>query len=335
MQSTSDLSFKFQFVQDGQARGLRVKAASASSDALMLDGEPIRYEDIVDTTSQDKRLVLTLASTVQLGQKTAKACQEGGVLALEVKSIQARDLERTIDCRASALAAQRHKRELAAADEESRYRVMTCPHCQATIDLSDFERTRYVYCRYCKSILDQGGGIVSAGDAYCVCSECQMFGRVRGYTVFYFYFLLIAYGFSYSRRYLCDTCAVRTAQQALLLNFIFLLGIPSSIYMWVKALTGHEPEMKDLLKANALARKGKAKEAEEIYGRLLQRLPEHPGLLINQGIGYLHANDGQQGVEYLNRSLRACSNYQLAMQLLLRLQRMAEASRPMPKDPVT
>jgi tetratricopeptide (TPR) repeat protein len=306
---------------------LRAKAASASSDALVLDGEPIRYEDIVDTTSQDKRLILALASTLQLGQKTAKACQEGGVLALEVQGVQARDLERTIDRRASALAAQRHKRELAAADEESRYRVMTCPHCEATIDLSDLERTSYVYCRYCKSILDQSGSIVSAGDAYCVCSECQMFGRVRGYTVFYFYFLLIVYGFSYGRRYLCDTCAVRTAQRALLLNFIFLLGIPSSIYMWVKALTGHEPEMKDLPRANALARKGKAKEAEAIYRRLLQRLPEHPGLLVNQGIGYLQAGDGQRGVESLNRSLRACSNYQPAMQLLLRLQRMAEESR--------
>jgi hypothetical protein len=327
MQPTTGLSFKFRFVQNGQARGLRAKAASASSDALVLDGEPIQYEDIVDTTSQDKRLILALASTVQLGQKSAKACQEGGVLALEVQGVQARDLERTVDRRASALAAQRHKRELAAADEESRYWVMTCPHCEATIDLSDFKRTSCVYCRYCKSILDQGGSIVSSGDAYRVCSECQMFGRVRGYTVFYFYFLLVVYGFSYGRRYLCDTCAVRTAQRALLLNFIFLLGIPLSIYMWAKALTGHEPEMKDLPKANALARKGKAKEAEAIYGRLLQRLPDHPGLLLNQGIGYLHAGDGQQGVESLNRSLRACSNYQPAMQMLLRLQRMAEESK--------
>ena len=85
--------------------------------------------------------------------------------------------------------------------------------------------------------------------------------------------------------------------------------------------------MKDLPKANALARKGKAREAEAIYGRLLQRLPEHPGLLVNQGIGYLQAGDGQHGVEYLNRSLRVCSNYQPAMQLLLRVQQVAEASR--------
>jgi predicted Zn-dependent protease len=97
--------------------------------------------------------------------------------------------------------------------------------------------------------------------------------------------------------------------------------------MWVKALSGHEPEMKDLPRANALARKGKAREAEAIYMRLLQRLPEHPGLLVNQGMGYLQAGDGQQGVESLNRSLRACSNYQPARRLLLRLQQMAEAPR--------
>jgi tetratricopeptide (TPR) repeat protein len=327
MQATTDLPFRFRYVKDGQARGLWPKTASASSDALVLDGEPIQYEDIVDTTSYDKRLVLAMASTVQLGQKTAKACQEGGVLALEVKGVEARDLERTIDRRASALAAQRHKRELAAAFEGSRYRVMTCPHCEATIDLSNLEPTRYVYCRYCKSILEQGGSILSVGDIYRVCTECQMFGRVRGYTVFYFYFLLIVYGYSLRRRHLCDTCAVRTAQRALLLNFIFLLGIPPSIYMWVRALSGHEPEMKDLHKANALARKGKAEEAEAIYGRLQQRLGDYPGLLLNQGIGYLQAGDGRQGIEYLNRALRACSNYQPAMQRLLRLQRVAEESR--------
>ncbi len=324
MQSTTDLPFKFRFVQGGQARGMRAKVASASADALELDGEQIWYEDIVDTTSQEQRLVLALASTAQLGQKTAKACQEGGILALEVTRGEARDLERYIDRRSSALAAERHQRELVEAGEESKYRAMTCPHCEAIIDLSDFERTRYVYCRFCESTLDQGGGIVSSGDAYQVCGECQMFDRVQGYTVFYFYFLLIVYGFSYGRRYLCDACAVRTAQRALLRNLIFLLGIPSSIYMWVKAGTGQEPEMKDLLKANRLARKGKAREADALYERLLQRSPEHPGLLLNQGIGHLKAGDGQQGVEYLNRSLQACSNYRPAMQWLLRLQQVAE-----------
>jgi predicted Zn-dependent protease len=107
----------------------------------------------------------------------------------------------------------------------------------------------------------------------------------------------------------------------------FLLGIPPAICMWAKALTGQEPEMVDLPKANALARKGKAREAEAIYGRLQQRVPDHPGLLANQGIGYRQAGDGQQGVECLNRALRACSNYQPAFQMLLRLQRMAEESR--------
>jgi hypothetical protein len=85
MQPTVDSPFRFRFVQNGQARGLRRKAASASWDALVLEGEPVRFEDIVDTTSQDKRLVLAIASTAQLGQKTAKWCQEGGILVLEVK----------------------------------------------------------------------------------------------------------------------------------------------------------------------------------------------------------------------------------------------------------
>ena len=324
VQSTPHLAFKFRFVQDGQARGLRSKSASADATALDLDGEQLRYEDIVDTSSQDKRLILALAPTAQLGAKTAKAFQKERFLVLDVQGVQVRDLELHIDRFSSAIAAERHRQDLVAAGDEALYRVVVCPNCGATIGLSKLERTRYVYCRYCESVLDKGEGMVFLGDGYRVCSECQFFGRVQGYTIFNFYFLIIVYSVSYGRRYLCDACAVRQAKRALLRNFIFLLGIPSAVYMWVRAVTGHEPELKELSQANALARKGKSREADAIYGRLMIRYPEHPGLLLNQSVGHFQGGDDQEGFEYLNRSLRACSNYVPALQLVQRLQRMAE-----------
>ena len=330
VESTTQMPFKFRFVQDGQARGLRSKSASADATAVDLDGELIPYEDIADTSSQDKRLILALASTAHLGANATKALQEERFLVLEVQQAEAVDLERHIDRFSSAIVAERHRQELAAAGNEGLYRVQICPNCGATIDLSRFEQTSYVHCRFCQSLLDRGERFAPPGEGYQVCSECQMFGRVRGYTVFYFYFLLIVYGFSYGRRHLCDTCAVRQAQRALLLNFIFLLGIPTALYMWIKAATGRDPELKDLAQANALARKGKAREADAIYGRLQPRFPDHPGLLLNQGVGHLRAGELEVGAEYLNRALRACSNYRPALELAHRLEQMAERASAEP-----
>ena len=326
MQSTTHLPFKFHFVKEGQAGGLWAKSGTASADALDLDGEQIRYEDIAHTTCRDKRLMLALAPTAQLGAKTAKVFQKERFLVLDVQRGQARDLERHIDRFSSAISAERHRQELAAAGDESLYRVVTCPHCAATIDVSGLDRTRYVYCRYCESILDKGEGMVFLGDGYRVCGECRFFGRVQSYHEFNFYFLIIVYGVSYGRRYLCDACAVRQAKRALLRNFIFLLGVPSAVYMWVNAVSGRVPELKELAQANALARKGEAQQADAIYGRLLQRYPEHPGLLLNQSMGHLRGGEPLEGAGYLNRSLGACSNYLPAFQLVHRLQQGAEQS---------
>jgi hypothetical protein len=179
MQSTTHLPFKFHFVKKGQAAGLWAKSGSASADALELDGEQIQYQDIAHTTCRDKRLMLALASTAQLGDKTAKACQQGRFLVLDVQRVQARDLERHIDRFSSAISAERHKQELAAAGDENLYRVATCPHCEATVDVSGLDRTRYVHCRFCESLLDKGEGIVFLGDGYRVCGECQFFDGCR------------------------------------------------------------------------------------------------------------------------------------------------------------
>jgi tetratricopeptide (TPR) repeat protein len=154
-----------------------------------------------------------------------------------------------------------------------------------------------------------------------------MYDRVRGYTVFYFYFLLVVYGYSLKRRFVCDTCAADLAKKALLLNFIFLLGIPSSIYMWIKSAAGRDPYFQDLAKANKLARKGKYQQADEIYDRLFSLYPEHPGLLMNKGLGHLHGGDGSGAAGFLTRSLKACGNYLPTRQIIQRLQQAAQANK--------
>jgi predicted Zn-dependent protease len=134
----------------------------------------------------------------------------------------------------------------------------------------------------------------------------------------------VVYGYSIKRRFVCDACAMSLAQRALLLNLIFILGVPSAIYMWIKALSGRDPYFQDLAKANKLARKGKYQEADEIYDKLFSLYPEHPGLLMNKGLGHLHGKDGNNGVGLLTRSLKACANYIPTMQIIQRLRQAAD-----------
>ena len=128
------------------------------------------------------------------------------------------------------------------------------------------------------------------------------------------------------RHFVCDACALKLAQRALLVNLLFLLGVPSAIYMWIKSQSGREPYFQDLAKANKLALKGKYQEADEIYDRLFALYPEHPGLLMNKGLGHLHGKDGNGGMGYLGRSLRACANYIPSMQLIHQIQQASQAN---------
>jgi len=113
------------------------------------------------------------------------------------------------------------------------------------VDLTDFENSSYTFCRFCGSIFNTSQQLVSNGDIYQVCDECNMHYRVRGYTVFNFYFLLVVYGWSMKRSFVCDTCATKPAQRTLLTDLIVLLGVPSAIYRWIKAQSGREPQFQE------------------------------------------------------------------------------------------
>jgi hypothetical protein len=323
MDPANNLSFKFRYVQGGQGRGLLTKKATASDTQLDLDGEQILFQDILDAVSRGNRLVLELAPSVLLSEKTLKMIQDSHYLVLEIHQATADELEKHIDRHSSTLAAERHRQELAAAGKEDLFRTVTCPICGATIDLSDFAQTPYMYCRFCESILDRNKQVVSNGERYRICGECGMYDRIREYTIFDFYFLLVVYAWRTNRRFVCDTCASRLGRNALLRNLIFLLGIPSAIYVLIKANSGRAPALQQLAKANGLALKGKYAEANAIYDKLLQRFPDHPGFLLNQGMGYLNGQDVPTGSAYLARSLKACSNYQPTLWVAQRLRQAA------------
>ena len=317
------LGFKFKFVHDGTAAGFFSTKASADANALTLGEEALQYQDVADTTTRDNRVVMVLHDGVAVGPTIAKYLTEDVLVVEIVSGAKALDVERFIDRQASHAEANAHQRQLTADGKGHLFRAVACPHCHATVDVSELDNTPYVYCRFCESVI-QEGAVITPGDRYRVCDECHRFDRVRGYTEFYFYFLLVIYGWSYKRRHLCDNCVSRLFWKVLATNFIFLIGIPPAIWMKIRSMQGRDPNLGELATANKWATKGNMQQADPLFMRLHERYPEHPGLLYDQGHGYLRAGDVDAAMTYFDRSLRACSNYVPTAQTLQALKAVAQ-----------
>ena len=143
-----------------------------------------------------------------------------------------------------------------------------------------------------------------------------MFAKIKVYTEFYFYFLLVVYGFSMRKVYLCSNCASSLFKKVLLWNFIFILGVPSAIWMKIKSLTGRDENEAELDRANYLAGKGRLTEAEAIYSKLYTHYGEHPGIIMNEGMANFAAGNQDKAKECFKRALKSCSNYTPVMALI-------------------
>jgi hypothetical protein len=104
-----------------------------------------------------------------------------------------------------------------------------------------------------------------------------------------------------------------------MMNIIFILGIPPAIWMKIKSKLGREEGLREIARANTLARKGRSVEALQLYNNVLDRHPGHPGIHYDQALGALVESEGQTAREFLNQALRQCGNYAPARYLLEQL----------------
>lgn len=324
------LGFEFKIMRKGQAQGLRFQRGKATGQQLMLGEQSLDYGAIGDTTTRENYLLMEIAPGTPLDKKFTEALNDN-ILSIVVQKAEALELERYIDRRCSDLQVEQNRQRLFQAGQGDLFRTVACPECQALIDLSELDKTPYMYCRFCESIFTEER-VASKGNVYRICQDCHMFDRIKDYTEFYFYFLVVAYGYSSKTRYVCDNCAHSMFKKMLLLNLLFILGVPAAIYVKIKSLRGRAPHLKKLAEANALARKGDYQKAAPIYDLLYKKIPEHPGLLTNQGLGHLAAGDEGGALAHLQRAQKACSNYIPALWWINRITKASEKARFDPGD---
>ncbi|MEM8680941.1 MAG: hypothetical protein AAGF97_16470, partial [Planctomycetota bacterium] len=232
----------------------------------------------------------------------------------EVTRGSAKQLKQLLGQARSVCWARERREKLESEGRGSEFREAVCPHCQATIDLTGYDASPEVHCEFCHTTwpadpTDQSQ--TKAMKPYRLCDECGMYSKPRRFTIFYFYFLLVVYGFSSRPTWRCPACMRGEAWKMLFGNLLFVIGVPVAIVQLVRAYGGTDVggPLPGLDAANLKARNQRLEHAIADYHKILEAQPVSSGVKYNIGLAFLHNEDLEGAAKMLEYSLKDCDNF--------------------------
>lgn len=305
--------FKFKWLNDqGQETGFLRRRGEFRNGTLCLDKAELPAGAIVQVAFRDNRMGITFLNPEGAPQGFAISVSGG---------ISAKALKKRIDIARSTTWAQAHREALVKKGEGHLYREQICPECRATLILSRMPATPQLYCEFCDTLttVDDPQAAPAGERALKLCDSCGMFSRPRKFTVFYFYFLLVVYGWRQQITWRCPACMRGDAWKMFFLNLPFVLGVPVAIAQLIRSYGGDigAGPFAGLDSANLKARKGDFAEATAKYRAILSQIRHSAGVKYNIGLTLLKDHP-QLAAESLEGALRDCANYQPAFQSLVR-----------------
>lgn len=301
-------SFKFKPINDqGTPTGFFSKMGSFDGEVLVLDQVEIPAAHMVAVESQDKHIVIVEAEDLE---------NPTSHLFLLTKGSEA-ELKQVLGVARSAAQAARRQEELKREGREHEYREVMCPHCDATNDLTGFPDSPQTKCQFCDTVFFADEPVAEE-KKYRLCDECARYSKPRQFTIFYFYFLLVVYGWSSRPTWRCPGCMRGEAWKMLAGNLIFVLGVPVAIVQLIRAYGGTDLSSmyKGLDSANVKARKGQLESAVGDYRRILDQHPHSAGIKYNVGLAFVEQNRFDAAITTLEAALADCANYEPAANLL-------------------
>ena len=308
------LTFRFYWMdENGNATSMFRKQGRFHENSLTLEETEIPVVAILHCVLKEDRLILSAATgdeeqpivSFLIGIANAKTAKE---------------LKQRIDVARSSLWAAHHKTALAEKGQSSIYRDAHCDDCGATLILTNMPETPQRYCHFCDSLKTIDGTLepIANEAEFRICESCGMYSRPKKFTTFYFYFLLVVWGFNSNSSYRCGGCMRGEAWKMLLGNFIFILGLPFAIYQLIRAYAGDTVtgKFKGLDKGNVKARAGNIDAALEQYEAILERVPWSAGVKYNLGLALIQKQDLVHATQILEMALEDCANYSPAYQHL-------------------
>ena len=296
------IRFKFRWLDEqGNVTGLfRSKKGAFDGQELVLDDLTLPVANIISLEIHEERLAVAFVDGDAADSKM-----------FHIYKVPAVDLKRAIDAVRSAAWAEITRERMVSEGRGDAFRTEICTQCNATIDLSDMPDTPQVYCVFCSSLMTTGPGGMPDEHELGLCEECGMFSNPKRFTIFYFYFLVVVWGFTSRVTHRCAACMRGTAWKMLLGNLPFLLGVPVAIVQLFRCyggkLTGNV--MADLDAANLKARKGDMLAALQGYQKVLDQVPFSAGVKYNLAMALLQQNEIQRAADALELVVTDCVNY--------------------------
>ena len=306
-------AFKFQFLgENGQPAGFFRKKGRFDGTTLTLDDLQLPAPLLLDVVVREDRVLMAVPQPPDPGEDSAGPSV--GHLAVAAGSKNAaRTLKNHLDVARSGTWAENHRDELAKKGRGAAFRSDRCPHCGATVVLSDMPETPQLFCPFCEAL----SNTATAGDPpgweklHRLCDECGYFSAPKKFTVFYFYFLLVVYGWSRRTTFRCPACMRPDAWKMLLGNAPFVLGLPVALTQLVRTygsdLAGGPYQGLDA--GNKAARKGDFATAVAKYRAILERVGAGAGVKYNLGLALLGQGDEARAADTFRLSLQDCANY--------------------------
>jgi tetratricopeptide (TPR) repeat protein len=305
------IEFKYKHLtEEGNETGFMAKKGKLDDENLTLDKEEYPVKAFLKAERRFDRLILSTVDENSELIYISIAIKKGDLKAI-LKNINRITSKNIAENRREVLIKE-GRGELCGSHE--------CPHCQATIDLNGFPKTKQVYCDYCETIISLDGHAAANENQYTICESCGFFSQPKQFSTFYFYFLFVIWGYSHSKKYFCSACMRGEAWKMFFSNFIFVLGLPFSIVQLFRAYLGDKGDpaktYAGLDKANLLAGSGKNQEALQAYMKISQNLHDSAGIRYNCAMSFLASDDYENASSQLESSLGLCSNYDPSFQLL-------------------
>ena len=318
--------FKFHWLNEqGSQTTMFAKKGSFDGDTLILEKTEIPAVAIANSIVRENRMVIS----VMTGDEANPVAH----LLFQPASKKVTDeLKAQLDVARSGVWARHHREQLEKKGLGHTYRDEECPICQATIVLTDMKESPQLYCHFCDSLItiDSSEQPVKKEESFKICEECGMYSRPQKFTIFYFYFLLVVYGWWSKATWRCPACMRGEAWKMFFGNLLFVLGVPVAVVQLYRSYTGDAigGTFKGLDTGNIRAKNGNVSGALEQYRQILDRVPYSAGVKYNLGMALLLQGDHERAAQTFELALEDCSNYvPAAGQLRMLYEKLGEAEK--------
>ncbi len=301
------LKFKFYWVNEkGENTSVFAKKGQLEGDTLTLGDANIPVAAIASADVRGQYLALSVAQ------------RAGEPANLVVSTGKAGEIKAELGRLRSTIWAEMHRKELEESGAGRTFRGQNCPACGAVVDLTGMAKTPQVSCPFCHTISTlrsgDGGPVTEIERGYRLCDQCGMYSNPRQFTIFYFYFLLVVYGWRSGTTWRCPGCMRGEAWKMFFGNLIFVLGVPVALIQLFRSYggTGLGGLYPGLDSANLKASRGDLTGAIGAYQKILARRPVSAGVKHNIGMAFLRQNRPQEAARMFEFALADCANYQPA-----------------------